>query len=264
MKELLFDVLLMSDTRKDLLLLLKDGPKDEETITENMGIERRPLDLQAKILEDEYLITRDEDSGGSYMLTTIGKLLVEEMEPLLKTFDVLDANEGYWEKHRLDFLPRNLLERLQELGPCTIVEPRLSEYYEFDKTFQEKSRVSSSFFMVTACFHPMLISLFSELLDQKVDISVIFSHELFEKMLSEQYSDFKCLAENKQIHFYIYQKDMHFLSFMENDYCVQFMLLTNENYFDNKQSMSCSQNALKWGKEFFEHYKKDSLQIEEI
>ncbi|MDW7733323.1 MAG: winged helix-turn-helix domain-containing protein [Methanolobus sp.] len=254
----------MSDIRKNLLMLLQDGPKDLGAIMGSMGIERQPLTLQIKILEDQYLITKDTDSEGSYMLTTIGKLLVEEMKPLLTTLDVLDANEGYWENHRLDFVPRNLLERLEELGPCTIIEPRLSELYEFNKTFQDKSRASRSLFTVTTSLHPMFISLFSELRLQGVNISVVISNELFEKMRTEQYNDLKHLVESKEVDFYLYPKDMHFLSFTENDYCIQFMLLTNENYYDNKQFMSCSPGALKWGKEFFEHYRKDSLQITEV
>lgn len=264
MKELLFDVLFMSDIRKDLLMLLQDGPKNLGSIMANIGIERQPLILQIKILEDQYLITKDTGAEGSYMLTTIGKLLVEEMRPLLTTLDVLDSNGGYWENHRLDFVPRNLLERLEELGPCTIIEPGFSELYEFNKTFQAKSRASSSFFTVTTSFHPMFISLFSELQLQGVEITVVISRELFEKMRSEQYSDLKHLVKSKEVDLYLYPKDMHFLSFTENDYCIQFMLLTNENDYDNKQFMSCSPGALKWGKEFFEHYKNDSLQITDI
>ncbi len=137
MKELLFDVLFMSDIRKDLLLLLNEGPRDLDTIMDIMHIEKQPLALQIKILEDQYLVKKQTGSPGSYALTTIGDLLVKEMKPLMGILDFLDSNNGYWEDHRLDFIPHGLLERIEELGPFTISEPRLSEIYEFDNTLQE-------------------------------------------------------------------------------------------------------------------------------
>ncbi|WP_167848764.1 helix-turn-helix transcriptional regulator [Methanolobus halotolerans] len=254
----------MSDIRKDLLFLLKDGPKDIRTIMGIMDIERQPLIFQLKILEDGFLLTKEAGSEEPYKLTTIGKLLVEEMEPLMSILDFLDSNDGYWEDHRLDFIPRRLIKRLPELDPCTIVDPPFSEMYEFDRMFLEKSKVSSSFFTVTTCLHPVFVSLFLELLDKGVDISVVLSRELFEKMRSEQYSDLKHLVKNRRTEFYLYPKDMHFVSFAENDHYVQLMLLTNEDYYDNKHLMLSDPDALKWGKDFFDHYKNDSLQITDV
>ncbi len=264
MKELLFDVLFMSDIRKDLLLLLNEGPRDLDTIMDIMHIEKQPLALQIKILEDQYLVKRQTDSPGSYALTTIGDLLVKEMKPLMGILDFLDSNNGYWEDHRLDFIPHRLLERIEELGPFTISEPRLSEIYDFDSTLQEKSRVSDSLYMVTTYLHPMFISLFLELLDQGVDVSVVLSRGLFAKIQSEQHDKLKRLIQNEHTDLYIYPEEMHFLSFSENDYYVQFMLLTNENYYDNKRFISGSQSALKWGREFFDYYRNSSTKVMDI
>lgn len=264
MKELLFDVLFMSDIRKDLLLLLNEGPRDLDTIMDIMHIEKQPLALQIKILEDQYLVKRQTDSPGFYALTTIGDLLVKEMKPLMGILDFLDSNNGYWEDHRLDFIPHRLLERIEELGPFTVSEPRLSEIYELNETLQEKSRISDSLYMVTTYLNPMFMSLFLEFLAQGVDISMVLSRELFDKIRSEQYDDFKKLMQDKHTDLYVYPKEMNFLSFSENDYCIQFMLLTNENYYDNKHFISGSQSALKWGREFFDYYKNSSTKIMDI
>ncbi|MDW7733504.1 MAG: hypothetical protein SCH66_13885 [Methanolobus sp.] len=71
MKKQITEVLLASDKRKNVLLLLQEGPLKMETLLESLDTTRSALLPQIKILKENHLISKSQDT---YELTTIGKL----------------------------------------------------------------------------------------------------------------------------------------------------------------------------------------------
>ena len=82
----LCDVLVMSEKRKGVLLLLQDGSKEMQYILTALNTTRQALLPQTKVLEEHYLVDHYDDT---YELTTIGKLIVDEMAPLVNTTEAL-------------------------------------------------------------------------------------------------------------------------------------------------------------------------------
>ena len=89
----LLDVICKSEKRKGALLLLQDGAKEMEEILKSLDTNRQALLPQIRVLEEHYLVNHQNDV---YKLTTIGKLLVDEMVPLLDIIEVLDIDIDYW------------------------------------------------------------------------------------------------------------------------------------------------------------------------
>jgi predicted transcriptional regulator len=108
MKKSLLDVIFMSEKRKGVLLLLQKGAQEMEDLLVSLKTTRQALLPQIRVLEDHYLVAHYKDV---YELTTIGKLIVDEMKPLVDTITVLDSDINYWGSHNLDFIPSLLLQR---------------------------------------------------------------------------------------------------------------------------------------------------------
>jgi predicted transcriptional regulator len=106
MKKPLLDVIFASEKRKNALLLLQEGPRQMKALLTSLGTTRQALLPQMRMLEDHYLISHYEDT---YELTTIGKLVVDKMAPLVSTLNVLDNDLDYWGTHNIDFIPAHLL-----------------------------------------------------------------------------------------------------------------------------------------------------------
>jgi predicted transcriptional regulator len=64
-----------------------------EEILRSLDTNRQALLPQIRVLEEHYLVNHQNDV---YKLTTIGKLLVDEMVPLLDIIEVLDIDIDYW------------------------------------------------------------------------------------------------------------------------------------------------------------------------
>ncbi|TGC09437.1 helix-turn-helix transcriptional regulator [Methanolobus halotolerans] len=108
MMKSLIDVVFMSEKRKDVLLLLQDGTKEMKVILETLNTTRQALLPQIRILEEHHLVT---DSDDTYELTTIGKLIVNDMVSVLSILNVFDVDVDYWGTRNLDFIPSHLLRR---------------------------------------------------------------------------------------------------------------------------------------------------------
>jgi predicted transcriptional regulator len=73
---------------------------------------------QIRILKEHHLVSHDRDI---YELTTIGKLIVDEMSPLLDTVNFFEVDIDYWGTHNLDFIPPHLWKRIGELEFCRFI-----------------------------------------------------------------------------------------------------------------------------------------------
>ncbi|TGC08709.1 transcriptional regulator [Methanolobus halotolerans] len=260
-KKPLLDVIFASDKRKNVLLLLKSGPKEMGFILNYLNTSRQALLPQIRILEEHHLIDKQDDN---YELTDIGKLIVDEMAPLLSTLDVLDVDIDYWATRNLDFIPPHLLKRINELGACERITPSISEMYEIHDKFYEISRKSTSYFAITAAFFPNSTKLLHELVSNNVHIYVIMSNDLFDKQRTNNDTGFKELVNSKFTHFFVYQENIDFISWMYNDYCIMMSPLRSDGGFDNKHFRCCNQNALIWARNFFEHYLNFSTPVTEM
>lgn len=260
-KKPLLDVIFASEKRKGVLLLLHDGAKEMEFLLSSLDTTRQALLPQVKVLEEHYLVSHEKDT---YELTTIGKLISDEMSPLMDTLDTLNADIDYWGTHRLGFIPHHLLKRMNELGKCNVINPCISNMYEINKSFNEATLSSKSVFVVTTFMFPNFSMLASELISRNISMHAIISTGLLDKMKSVDRAYFTDLVKNKLFHFFVYSKKMDFISFAYNEHNIMLSPLTKNGGFDNKHILCQGPSALKWGKELFDYYWKDSVPITEI
>jgi len=261
MKKPLLDVIFMSEKRKGALLLLQDGAKEMEVLLKSLDTSRQALLPQIRILEEHHLVSHDRDT---YELTTVGKLIVDKITPLTSTVEAFNSDIDYWGTHSFNFIPPHLLERIDELGKCKILNPSIVDMYSVHDRFYEMSKQSTFQFAITATFYPHFPKLFYELIPHNINAHIIMTTDLFEKLQTENREEVAKFLNSKLIHFYVYPEKMELLSFLYNEHCIMLSPLANEGGFDNKHIECCSPSAIKWGKELFEHYLRKSIPITEI
>lgn len=102
-------MLLASEKRKDVLLLLEEGPQEMEKILKALNTTRTGLLPQMRTLKEGNLVYQHRDT---YELTTIGKLIVAEMISFLRAVNMFGGNYDYLGTHNIDFIPAHLLKKL--------------------------------------------------------------------------------------------------------------------------------------------------------
>lgn len=258
MRKPLLDVLFMSEKRKNVLLLLQDGMKETKTLLHSLKTTRQALLPQIRILEDSKLIEHLDDT---YELTTMGKLVVEEMDKIVGIVDVLDIDIDYWGERQLDFIPPYLLKRLRELDSCKVIIPGMTELHEINKEFFDKSNESAQVTKVTTFLYPNFPAIYSEWIKNGLVISLIVSEELFEKIKRDYPEKFKEYLDSGKMKLFVYPGEIKFLSFGYNDHCAYFRLLRKTGEYDSKELLCCNMSAVGWCKELCEYYKERSAPI---
>ena len=89
MRSSLITVLLSSEKRTELLLLLKDKPRTIEEINNELDTNSVAILPQLKRLKENGLVIQEDRI---YDLSLLGRIIVRKMESLVKTFRQLEDN----------------------------------------------------------------------------------------------------------------------------------------------------------------------------
>lgn len=259
----LLDVIFASEKRKSVLLLLKGGSKEMETILQSLNTSRASLLPQIRILENNHLV--EKKGRGDYELTVVGNMIVDKIVPLLDIIEVLDNNIDYWGQHDLDFIPPHLLKRLHELEPCTVMTNIPStDVWEPSKEVVEKAKESKFQTSVTTFLFPNFPSLLADFNKKGVNMWLVVSDELLTKIKQEINDDFRHLLNSELNRVFLYSKKMGFMSFGYNEFYFMMRLLTKNGDYDQKYLMSSSPSALAWAKDLFEYYLEQSVRVTDL
>jgi predicted transcriptional regulator len=261
MKKTLLDLIFASEKRKNTLLLLQDGAKEMEDLLISLDTTRQALLPQVRMLENYHLVNHHRDT---YELTTIGKLVVGEMAPLLNTISIFDENIDYWGTRNFNFIPHHLFRRINDLGKCRVVNPSFSKMYEVCHELHESTKISEHVFTVTTSFYPNFAELSSDLITNNVEAHIIISKDLYEKVRTHKDINILKVMSDDLLHFYVYPKKMDLIAFVHNDYYVLLSPMTNTGEVDNKYILCSGPSALNWAKELYEHYLKEAIPITEF
>lgn len=259
-KKSLVDVVFMSEKRKNVLLLLQDGKKDMEFLLNNLKTTRAALLPQIKVMEEHHLVSQDK---GSYESTTIGKIIVEKIKPLIDKIKILDIDVDYWGTHDLSFIPPHLLERIGELGECQTSTTNTIDIFNIHEGYIHSCIKSKFAYGYTKSFYPDIERIFSDMVARNVNTSIIIPPELLDKVKKEHSLCFGKLLRSRLFHLYVYPEELSLLSIAFNDYCCIIRLLKDNGFYDNTYVMCSGQNALNWVKELFNYYLENSLQVTE-
>ena len=259
MNELL-NVISASDKRRNLLILLNSGPQEWDDIKRILNVTSTGMLPQVKILEEEHLIERD---GRKFFLTPIGKVLTTQMEPLVRTMEVLDKNRKFWREHNLGVLPHEILLHIGELGDYQIIENSDEEIFDIN-IFLKNISQSKVLRGISHTVHPRYPNFFLTLAKKGVESSLILTPGVY-RVIKEKYRDLleewlKC----ETAHLYVSPDDIKF-SFVVTDSYFSISLFYTSGVFDSKNDVvSFDPSARKWGDRIFAYYQKHSEKIESL
>jgi predicted transcriptional regulator len=258
----LIELIFLSDKRKQLLLFLKSGPKNMGEITETLQVTSTSILPQIKKLKDMSLVVQEDKT---YVLSLIGKVLVEKMQPLVSTIELFEDNFEYWSEKDLKGIPPSFRKRLGELGKCNIIQPDLDRMFELDREVAENLSRSTHVLEAIAYFHQPMISLCQELAKKGVEFSFLMSESVFQRYYADYFEDFQSMMALGNVKFFRYSGELKIANLVVSD---KFFLISlfpeNQRPFDRESLICYEPSALKLGTELFNELLLDSTQVTEI
>jgi predicted transcriptional regulator len=262
MEDSLLDLIFLSEKRKNILLLLLEGPKDINTIKKILKASATSVQPQIKMLKEKRLVVQDKDV---YRLSDIGKIVAEKMKPLLDTLSVLEQNSDYWADRDISKIPPFLLCRIGELGHCNIVEPRIEHMFELIPEYVENAKKSRRFEAFISYFHPLFPSFYLELAQKGTSVSLILPEPILKRWGEEDYREQTMqFLKMKNTRLMVCKDCEKTPTIVAADNFMGIALFPKGSTFDRKYIICFEPGALAWGKDLYDYYEQKSEQIEDI
>ncbi len=261
MRRALIETISRSEKRKDVLLLLQNGPVEMQSILKTLNESRPALLPQMKILEEGQLVVKEKDA---YMLSKFGKLIVNDLQPLLSTLNILEGKLDYWTKHNTDCIPNDLFNRLRELESCELVEPELCEALELSRKAISLCMKSKSIDTATSFYHSEYPALFMKYAENGTNFRCIFTNEVLSRFTLENKQQLHDLIQYPNMKFYVYPDNLNLSDLMVTPDFMLLRLLTISGIYDPRYIMAYKQSSVNWSEEFFHHLISKSTVLETL
>lgn len=261
MKISLIDLAFLSEKRKDVLLLLEEGPKTGDEIKIALNVNSTAIMPQIKKLKEGHLIVQDEKN--TYKLSEMGEIVVEKMEPLLNTIRVFEENYEYWTNHDFIAIPEHLLNRIDELGNYFMLEADLNRLFEIPEDFKNNLLESRHVKIFISYFNPLHIEIYRELARKEAEICLILTEPVFNRIKKDYYEDLKFLMESKYTEIYICNKNITLKNVVTERFC-SLVFFDKKGKYDHQRLMSYDESAIKWCEGLILYYKDMSTRLEKL
>lgn len=250
MKQSLINLIFFSERRKELLLLLREEPRDIDTIKELLDIDAGSIQPHIKKMKDAHLLIEEKKV---YRLTEMGKIIVENLIPFLNTVDVFEVSDDYWKTRDLTQIPDFLLERIDELGHCELLEPDVDHMLETPKVFMDNMLSSKEVLTFVSYFHPESPSLYADLARNGTRITLCTTESVIMRLFSSFPEEAERFSKNENSKIFVCQKPVSIPSIVVTDKFLSLKLFENDGKLRDQLLISTEKRALDWGRELFWH-----------
>lgn len=254
----LIDTIFFSEKRKNLLLFLRDSPKNIEEIKSELEVSSSPIMAQIRILLKEGLLLQQ---GDCYELSVKGKLIVPKMQSLLETFEVFDENPEYWARQDLKTIPPHLFERIGELGSCREVVPDRTRIFDYPPEVIENLYKSETVLEVSSIFRPGYPDLYIDLANRGIEVSVVLERLIFDKLVLEFRKDVEVFLALDNASLFVCDPAIELASCLVTDRFTSFSLPSKDGRYYNHEMLSFEESAFFWGQELFCYYRDMAEQV---
>ncbi|MDV0447620.1 hypothetical protein MsAg5_15290 [Methanosarcinaceae archaeon Ag5] len=265
MKSCLIDTIFLSDKRKNLLLLLLEGPQTSDEIKDKLNVNWGAMIPQIKKLEEWDLITSKDRV---YYLTDMGRAIANNSKRLLNILCVYEHNHKYLATHDLSGIPPHLLDRIGEVGPCKLLESDLA--HVFDANDDVVAAMINATFCVTLSnfFQPQYNKMYNTMLKNGCDLTLIYSESVHERILSEYVYDGKAELDDvkfldwKRVRFLVIPDGLEITEISVTNDIVLLGLFDSDGRFDSRYILGTGERSRNWGYELYQYFSRNARRIE--
>ncbi len=254
----LTNLTVLSETKRNLLLLLKDKPGDLEEIKDLLSLSTASALAHVRKLENVGLLFEEEEI---FRLSDMGEILAENLKELFDVLDFFDQNMDYWINHDLRPIPSCLLNTINKLGCCELIEPDAAYMFDIPQVFQEQIRNSKKVLVFLSYFHPHTPSLYAHLAEKDVDLSLCMTRHIFERYSSDFPGEIKRILAARNSRLLICHENSTMPEVVATDRFMAIRLNEHDGRLRNRLMISHEAEALQWGRELYDHYENMSEEV---
>lgn len=255
----LLGLVTFSEKRSDILLQLRNSPKNLREIKDCLDVTSSQIIPQLRKLERNNLIYQD---GKKYKLTDIGELITNSFDQLSGIVEIFEEDLDFWNEHNIDAIPDEFLSKIHELGDYELIEGNSIEVFRPHEKFMQNLEESESIRGVSPIFHPHYPKFFLEMAKSGCDVELVMTKDVFEKIKSSHKEELKSGLECENAEISIYDNDLKIAFTVTDSFLSLGLFRKDGNYDTHRDLISKETSAINFGKDLFSYYKKQSKEVE--
>ncbi|MEA2054607.1 MAG: winged helix-turn-helix domain-containing protein [Candidatus Thermoplasmatota archaeon] len=256
----LLKLITYSGLRAKMMMSLMEGPKTSGQLRDEIGVSSPNVIHAARELEKEKLLIGKEDG---YHLTSIGNVISSKLLDMVSTMAVLEKNKDFWLAHDMQGIPKEFLDRIDELGEAEIIKSTPTNVIKGFTYYFQLVRNAKKVMGVSPILHPRFPPIIEKIVTRGVDVKLILTEEIFEIGKKKYHRLFQELINKENFQVWI-SEDPIKVAFTVTDSLLSFALFNLDGTFDSSNDLvSKNKGAINWGRELFEHYRKRAHKIRE-
>ena len=247
-----------SDLRKKIIIRLYDDKKPLGHLRDDLKINSTTAIHALKELEKYNITFQDNDKN--YSLTNIGRVIAVKLLDFSDVAEVLEKHKGFWLEHDLSEIPEHLIEKIGWLKDSELFKDTDTEILKAHINYINLLKNAKEIRGVSSIFVPEFTSLFQELVSENIDVQLILSKEVLEKI--DKLLLNQLITKSKPNFNLFIMKNNLKAAITVTDYFLSIGLFRLDGTYDfSNDLISYSKEAITWGNEFFNHYAKLSERI---
>ncbi|HNQ29279.1 MAG TPA: DUF1724 domain-containing protein [Methanolinea sp.] len=244
-----------------VLLALLEGKASLSTLRSITGSTSPALIPKIRNLEALALV---EAEGYEYRLSTLGKVVAEEVKSYVTLMGGIASHQQFWVTHDLSGLPPRFLARIGELQVSHIQTDTTVDMFSVYTHYLAILKEAAYIHGISSVASPGLAQFLSEKVDEGVPVELVVSHEVIDILKQEPYaSHMKALASSDNFHVWV-TKEILKVGLTVTDRNLSLGLFKKESplYDSSSDLFSSDPAAVGWGEDLFQHYRKRSTELD--
>ncbi|AKB21356.1 winged helix-turn-helix domain-containing protein [Methanosarcina sp. WH1] len=247
----IIDLAILSEKRRDILLLIEKKPGNFEEIESLLDISSVSLRFHIKKLLDFGFLEKEE---GKYKLSGMTIPIVDNLKRFLDSLTFFEENMDYWKKQDLTPVPDFLLRRLEELGRFELIKSDTAHMFEIPQEIMDNLRTSEEISVFFSCLHPKILFLYSEFAKKGLKLSLCVTEPIAEKLFNNFPAETKKIMEAENTKLFVCSRNVNLPIFVVTDRFMATELFLNSGKLSSQFMICSGDGALRWGRELYRHY----------
>ncbi len=252
------NLLVDSEKRKNLLLLLRYSPRTLNEIKDSLSVSSSGIIPEIRKMVDKQLIYHVDRK---YALTEIGGVVAEYFCNLEQILKIFNGNRKFWSEHKISGIPEEFRLRLHELGKYEIFKSTPTDIFRPHNEYMKNLLKARWMKGLTPVLHPDYPKYVFDLTEKGAHASIILTRELFESINKENRAELEKGLSTKNVCIMVCDEKIEFVLAVTDFFLSLRLFLKDDTYDFYQNIISFEKSAILWGEDLFNYFAERSKKV---
>jgi len=183
-----------------------------------------------------------------YHLTSVGCVISSKLYDMIRTMTVLEKSKDFWLTHDVWGIPKEFLDRINELEDMEIVRSTPTDVIKALSYYIKLVRNVKNLEGVSPIMHPDFPKIIERLVDRGATVKLVLTKEIFEMGKKKHSHLFKELINKENFEVWIYEEPIRVAFTVTEEFLSLALFHIDGNFDSNNDLISKNKGAIAFGR----------------